>query len=340
VNALKQKILKRIAAEGPISVAHYMSMCLNDPAHGYYTTHDPFGRAGDFVTAPEVSQMFGEVVGLWFVQAWLDHGMPEAFDLVELGPGRGTLMADMLRAAKVRPEFLKAAHVTLVETSPHLREMQKAKLQNAGIEIRWENLFTAIPPDNPLYLMANEFLDALPIIQLEKTKSGWRERKIAAQQDDLVFSLDENPSEHIAPARFRDAPPHSIFEFSPAQHALVAGVASRIAAHGGAALIIDYGHEHSGLGDTFQAVKAHTFADPLAEPGEADLTAHVDFEALAAIAKANGAKVFGPVTQKTFLESLGVRARAEKLGQQREAERLTSPKEMGMLFKVMALCEP
>ena len=338
MSVLKEKILRRIANEGPITVAQYMEMALYDPEHGYYMKGDPFGAKGDFITAPEVSQIFGELIGLWFVQAREDRGRPNPFNFVELGPGRGTLMADMLRAAKVRPQFLEAAKVVLVETSPALRTIQQQTLK--GVEIRW---CAELPNDAPLFLVANEFLDALPINQFVKTEDGWHERMIAAKNDNLVFEVSKKAVDHQP----GEAPIGAIFEQSAAAAAIVGDVARRIAKSGGAALFIDYGHEQSGFGDTLQAVRVHKHADPLADPGNADLTAHVDFGAVARCARQAGAKTFGLLPQSTFLRALGIEARATKLKEAADAEarqavdqaveRLTFPSQMGSLFKVMAV---
>jgi NADH dehydrogenase [ubiquinone] 1 alpha subcomplex assembly factor 7 len=350
VSALKEKILRRIASEGPITLAQYMQMALYDPQYGYYMKGDPFGVKGDFITAPEVSQIFGELIGLWFVQAWEDRGRPKRFHFVELGPGRGTLMADMLRAAKVRPAFLEAAHVSLVETSPALREIQQRTLQLEMLPIAWTTRLDKITGSAPLFLVANEFLDALPITQYVKTDHGWCERLVAADGKKLVFTLSAKAeTDFPIPSLSGNAPSDSIFEFSAAAQEVIGAVAKRIAQSDGAALFLDYGHERSDIGDTFQAVKAHHFTDALTGPGDADLTAHVDFEALVQIAIAAKAKVFGPLSQAVFLDALGVRVRAEMLKRKADAatrtdissavERLINRDQMGTLFKVMALAQ-
>jgi NADH dehydrogenase [ubiquinone] 1 alpha subcomplex assembly factor 7 len=359
--ALKEKILSLIRASGPISLSDYMMLALYDSEHGYYTTRDPFGVAGDFTTAPEMSQMFGELVGAFLVQAWEDRGRPARFHLVELGPGRGTLMADILRAARVRPGFAEAARVTLIETSPVLRAAQAKTLEKeftspkmgsptprSGVgqgDIRWTTAIDEIPDDAPLFLVANEFFDALPIRQYVKATRGWHERRIGADGDKLVFALAPDPTPGPAGP---DAPEGAVFETSPAARAIVTETATRIAHSGGMALIIDYGPAQPGLGDTFQAVKAHAYTDPLAEPGEADLTAHVDFAMLADAARAAGARAHGPVTQEAFLESLGIAARAAALSRaapdqtadiKAVIDRLTGKEQMGWLFKVLALSD-
>jgi NADH dehydrogenase [ubiquinone] 1 alpha subcomplex assembly factor 7 len=345
---LKPKILNLIRANGPIGVSDYMLLALYDSEHGYYTTRDPLGVDGDFTTSPEVSQIFGELIGVFLVQAWEDRGRPKRFHLAELGPGRGTLMADILRTSRVRPGFGEAAHVTLIETSPALRAAQ-AKILGSGA-IRWVSALDEIPADAPLFLVANEFFDALPVRQFVKAKGGWHERMVAADGDKLVFALAPAATPLDAP----DAPEGAVFEISPAARAIANLAATRIARTDGVALIVDYGHAHSGcltesrLGDTFQAVKAHKPADPLAEPGEADLTAHVDFTALSDAARAAEGYVFGPTPQGYFLDQLGIKQRAERLKRAAPNEakdidaavhRLADPDQMGTLFKVMAICE-
>jgi NADH dehydrogenase [ubiquinone] 1 alpha subcomplex assembly factor 7 len=346
VTALKRTILKLIEAQGPLTVAQYMAMALGDPEHGYYIRRDPLGR--DFITAPEVSQMFGELIGLFFVQAWEDRRRPETFRLVELGPGRGTLMADMMRAAaKSRPQFVDAARIVLVETSPALRAIQERTL--ASLRVHWAAQLEDIPPGGPLFLIANEFFDALPIRQFVKAERGWHEQMVVSRDDDLSFALTpDTVPESVIPDAARHAPTGSFFEINAAATAIVHETARRIADAGGLALIIDYGHAETASGNTLQAVKANAYCDPLAEPGEADLTAHVDFAALAAAAESAGARVLGPVAQGTFLEALGLRARADRLKRdnaEKAAEidaavaRLTAPQQMGTLFKALAVYE-
>ena len=345
MSALKEKIRRLIRAQGPISVAQSMQMALGDPKHGYYMRRDPLGR--DFITAPEVSQIFGELIGLFFVQAWEDRGRPKRFHLVELGPGRGTLMADMLRAAKIRPAFVEAAEITLVEMSPVLRSVQAKTLE--GARVQWRNHLREVPSDAPLFLVANEFFDALPARQFVRGERGWHERMVTAEDEALVLALAPAAmSPEIIPAALRDAPAGSIYEISPASQAIVTEITQRILQQDGLALIIDYGHSKSGVSDTFQAVKDNRYADPLAEPGEADLTFHVDFAALAAVATEGGAQVCAVQTQGAFLGALGIQARAARLKQaapdQAKAidaavERLTDPAHMGSLFKTIAICE-
>jgi NADH dehydrogenase [ubiquinone] 1 alpha subcomplex assembly factor 7 len=317
-----------------------MAIALTDPEFGYYMRRDPLGR--DFVTAPEVSQIFGELIGLFLVQAWEDRGRPRRFSLIELGPGRGTLMADILRAAKIRPGFGEAAQIVLVETSPALRTVQRQTLN--GVPVQWVHGLDDLGK-GPCFVIANEFFDALPVQQFVRSDHGWHERTVAARGDDLVFAL----SETSASSRFGEAPLGSILEVGTEAIAAIRTISHRVAKSGGAALIVDYGYAGPSLGDTFQAVKRHAYADPLADPGEADLTFHVDFAALASAAQSQGARVFGPIAQSAFLSALGIHLRAERLKQSAPeqaseidaaVERLTSPKQMGTLFKVLALAAP
>lgn len=343
---LKEKLLGLIRETGPITLSQYMQMALLDPVCGYYVTRDPLGR--DFITAPEISQIFGELIGLFFVQAWEDRGKPDRFHLVEVGPGRGTLMADMLRASRIRPAFAAAAEICLIEISPALQAVQAATLGDARVV--WRRDFREVPDDAPLFLVANEFFDALPVRQFIRTQRGWHERMVGAEGDGLVFAAapDPAPNETI-PAALRDAPAGSVFEVSPASHSVAREIAGRIAQHGGVALIVDYGHERTAIGDTFQAVKAQRYADPLAEPGEADLTFHVDFATLAHAARDAGAQTSIIVTQAQFLTALGIGLRAERLKRESPEnaesidaaiDRLTNLTQMGSLFKVLALSAP
>jgi NADH dehydrogenase [ubiquinone] 1 alpha subcomplex assembly factor 7 len=347
VNALKRKILKLIEAQGPLTVAQYMAIALGDPEHGYYMRRDPLGR--DFITAPEVSQIFGELIGFFFMQAWEDRWRPKAFQLVELGPGRGTLMADLMRAAaKVRPEFVHAAQITLVETSPTLRAKQAETL--ASLPVNWVSRFEDVPADGALFLVANEFFDALPIHQFVKGERGWHELMVISDGDELRFTLTPDtvpPS--VIPESVRKARADAVAEVSPGATGIVRRIASRIAGRtGGVALIVDYGHAQTAAGNTLQAVKKNEYVDVLAEPGEADITAHVDFGPFADAAHETRARVLGPVSQGAFLEALGIHARANRLKRDNPertseidsaVERLTSPQQMGTLFKVLAIYE-
>jgi len=337
-----------IAAEGPMPVSRYVALCLGHPRHGYYMTRDPFGVAGDFVTAPEISQIFGELIGLWAATVWRMMGEPGRFRLVELGPGRGTLMADALRAARIVPGFAAAASVHLVETSPVLRRAQAATLAGQGAEAVWhQGVDDAL--DGPAIVIANEFLDALPLDQFVRRRGGWHERLVGLDAEGaLVFGLAPEATVGIDLA----AAEGSVLERPHAAAGVVARVGAHLAAAGGAALFIDYGAVRSGFGDTLQAVRRHGFADPLAEPGEADLTVQVDFAQMAATARAAGAAVHGPVTQAAFLESLGIAARVERLiaratpeqarGVAAGASRLVARgmTAMGELFKVLAVAAP
>jgi SAM-dependent MidA family methyltransferase len=340
VSALKEKIVSLIRAQGPITIAQYMQIALGDPFHGYYIARDPFGR--DFVTAPEVSQIFGELVGLFFVQAWEDRGRPDSFHLVELGPGRGTLMADMLRAAgTVRPGFVRAAKIVLLETSPMLRSIQKKTLEPHAPA--WALRLAEIADDKPVYLVANEFFDALPIRQFVLSEKGWHERMIATEGDNLVFALTPDPQ----PVGFdaRGGAIGAVRETNHNAEAMTVEIGTKITETNGVGLVIDYGYSTRGFGDTFQAVKENAYADPLESPGEADLTAHVDFAALKNAAAAGGADVAGPIPQGDLLRRLGIGVRADRLKSatpeksseiDSAVERLTGEKEMGSLFKAMA----
>jgi NADH dehydrogenase [ubiquinone] 1 alpha subcomplex assembly factor 7 len=344
--SLKARIAALIEAQGPMAIAQFMTLALLDPKEGYYATRDPIGA--DFTTAPEVSQMFGEMVGLWLVQCWADQGCPKNPRLVELGPGRGTLMADILRAAAVAPEFLADLDVVLVEASPVLSAIQAERLRGSGADISWQAQFDDSLTDRPLFLVANEFFDALPVRQFVRTDRGWCERVVTlAPNGDLAFALAPVPAPRpMIPQDREGAPDGGVYETSPASLALAEDISRIIAARGGAALIIDYGYGAvTGYGETLQAVGGHQFADVLAEPGEDDLSAHVDFAALAAAGTRGGAKVAGPATQGAFLATIGITERAEQLMKAHPAEaadmlkaveRLIGPDQMGTLFKVLA----
>ncbi len=344
---LSALLRRRIQAAGPITVGDYMAEALGHPEHGYYRTRDPLGAAGDFITAPEVSQMFGELVGLWCAEMWRASGAPDPVLLVELGPGRGTLMADALRAARMAPEFTRALSVNLVETSPVLRERQRETL--AGQEAAWRDSIDDVP-GGPLLLVANEFFDALPVRQFERTKAGWRERMVGLDGERFCVALapGESAAAALIPEAVRKAARQGdVAEIRPAVLAVVRTIGERIARFGGAALIVDYGHAAPAVGDTLQAVRNHESCDWLVDPGEADLTAHVDFAILARAAREAGAAAHGPVPQGAFLTALGLPVRADRLrreatpAQARDIEaacrRLIDPAEMGTLFKVLAL---
>lgn len=336
--SLKGRMLARIARMGPISLADYMAECLHDPKFGYYATRDPLGTKGDFITAPEVSQMFGELIGLWLAQVWMDQGEGKAA-LVELGPGRGTLMADILRATKGVPGFHDAVTLHLVEASPVLHAAQAETL--AAYAPTFHDSIGDVP-EGPTLLVANEFFDALPIRQFQMSDKGdWQERQIGAADDTLIWGFAPP-----APLETRDGfTPGMIVETCAPAEAIAQEVGRRVAM-GGAALILDYGDWHS-TGDTFQAMSGHAFADPLDAPGEADLTAHVAFEP---IARAACAQASALTTQGVFLERLGITSRAQALAKGLSGaaldshiaahRRLTHPDEMGTLFKVLALIPP
>ncbi len=337
---LAHLLIDRIRAGGPITVAEYMAECLLHPVHGYYNTREPFGAAGDFTTAPEISQMFGELFGLALAQAWLDQGAPAPFTLAELGPGRGTLMADVLRATAGVPGFHAAARIVLVEASPRLRDVQAATLSRFTLPMTWLNDVDALPLA-PLYLLANEFLDALPIRQFRNQSGIWHERLVGLAAGQLAFGLSAPLERAPDAAAFRTASPGALVEDCAPARQVTATIAARITQHGGLAYLIDYGGWRS-QGDTLQALRAHAFDAPLAHPGEADLTAHVDFEPLAALTPAHAFD-----TQGAVLDRLGIAARADRLARSLTGDRLeshlaayrrlTHPEEMGSLFKVLAL---
>lgn len=344
MTALKDILMRQIRAQGPITVAEYMTQCLLHPRHGYYTTRDPFGRSGDFITAPEISQMFGEMLGLLVAQVWSDQGRPAPFSLAELGPGRGTLIDDALRATTRVPGFHDALRLHLVEASPVLRDLQAARLNTYAPQFH-ESVDTL--PQQPLFLIANEFFDALPIRQFVRKGDGWAERMVGIEGNALSFGLSP-PAPLVQLAhRLEDTEEDQMVEFCPGYFPIISAIGTQIMTHGGFAMIIDYGDWRS-HGDTLQALHQHRFDDPLAHPGEADLTAHVDFEALARAAE--------PLTptqmtnQGALLERLGITARAQVLATTLDGDalqthiaahrRLTHPQEMGHLFKTLALYPP
>jgi SAM-dependent MidA family methyltransferase len=352
LSPLEKEIRRTIAATGPMPVATYISLCLTHSQHGYYVTRDPFGASGDFTTSPEVSQMFGELMGLWAAAVWQMMGSPQPARLIELGPGRGTMMRDALRAVQVVPDFRDAVSVELVEISPVLRDLQRNMIVDTGIMPTWHESLADVP-SGPCVILANEFVDALPVHQVVKQADGWHERVIGLNASGkFVFGIAPEPIEHflpMVPRHLRDAPTGSIFEWRPDNLAFEIG---RRVRDNGAALIIDYGHAESAIGDTLQAVGQHAFADPLEAPGSVDLTAHVDFQALGRAAESMGAAIYGPVEQSEFLLRLGIAERAESLKMRATPEqaaqidaaltRLThgSRTGMGQLFKVLALGDP
>ena len=332
--SLKDLLIRQIESTGPITVTEYMAECLLHPTYGYYATRDPFGTTGDFTTAPEISQMFGEMLGLCLAQTWMDQGSPPQFILAEIGPGRGTLMRDMLRATAGVPNFKPQVH--LIEASETLRKIQADTIGQAT----WHTDISTLP-DLPLYLIGNEFFDALPIHQYTRQGAGWAERYIGAANGDLIFGL--KPATPDLDHRLDDTKDGDIVEVCAALPPIVTFASHQIQAHGGAAIFIDYGDWRS-KGDTLQALQNHAFADPLADPGNADLTTHVDFEA---IAKASQSAVTAMTPQGVLLERLGITPRAQALAQNlggdaldahiKAHRRLTHPDEMGTLFKTVAL---
>ncbi len=340
MTALLPHLLRRIAADGPMSVADYMTECLLNPDYGYYATRDPFGTGGDFTTAPEISQMFGELLGLCLAQSWLDQGAPAPFTLTELGPGRGTLMADVLRATRPVPGFHNAMRLHLVEASAHLKTIQRETLSDHNIT--WCDSVDNLPA-LPLFLLANEFFDALPIRQFVRRGAGWAERRIGARDGALGFGLSAPLPVAALDHRLEDTTEGDIVEHSPMSGTIMYSIANLVAEKGGAVIAVDYGGWRS-LGDTLQALHQHKQIDVFAHPGDSDLTAHVDFEALARAARPLSAT--GMTPQGVLLERLGITARAQHLAQSLRGtalethiaahRRLTHPQEMGTLFKAIA----
>ena len=349
---LEQRLIDLIKLKGPMTVADFMADALGHPHDGYYMRQAAIGAEGDFTTAPEISQIFGELIGLWLVEAWRGMGSPKHFNLVELGPGRGVLMADILRVARLRPEFTKSAMVWLLETSGRLRHEQQKRLRTSEVKPFWADEFADIPPA-PSLIIANEFFDCLPICQFERVKNGWRERLVGLDPDEkkLAFVLGRTPPppEIILPG-VSESKLGDVYETSSAARDFAAEICALVTEHGGHALIIDYGHMASGLGDTLQAVHNHQYSPPLASPGLADVTAHVDFDALCRTIIDNGAIAHGPVTQGRFLESLGLSLRVEMLCEDKNAHqteticagatRISAPNRMGEIFKVLCVSSP
>ncbi|MCK0150412.1 SAM-dependent methyltransferase [Marivita sp. S6314] len=345
---LSDILRKQIKTTGPLTIAQYMATCLLHPTHGYYTTQEAFGAAGDFTTSPEISQMFGEMIGLCLAQCWMDQGQPANCVLAELGPGRGTLMADVMRATKGVPGFHDAVRLHLIEASPRLRALQATALR--GYDPVWHESVDGLPDDGPVFCIANEFFDALPIRQFQRDPNGWREVMVGLTEDDSLHRglSDAAPIEALD-HRLDDTDVGVLVETGAHATAVMDTLARRILDGGGAALIIDYGGWRS-VGDTFQAVQAHQPTDPFTAPGHADLTAHVDFEPLADTAQAIGCAVTPLTSQGVFLERLGITARAQGLakslgGTALESHvaahrRLTHPEEMGSLFKVLGIHSP
>jgi SAM-dependent MidA family methyltransferase len=349
---LQSEIKKLINSSGPMPVWRYMELCLMHPQHGYYVSRDPLGREGDFTTSPEVSQMFGELLGLWAASVWKSIDSPPLLRLVELGPGRGTMMADALRALRVLPPLYQTLSVHLVEINPVLREKQKSTLSGVR-NIYWHDHIDEVP-EGPSIILANEYFDVLPIHQVVKQKTGWHERVVELDASGkLVFGAAAEPTprfELLLPPLVRAAPVGAVFEWRPDSE--IMKIATRVRDQDGAALIIDYGHLRSDAGDTFQAIARHSFTDPLKAPGQADVTAHVDFQALGRAAEDLGARVHGPVTQGEFLKRIGIEQRAATLMAKATHEvsadidgalkRLTEGGRggMGSMFKVLGISEP
>jgi len=349
---LLSEIRKLIKSSGPMPVWRYMELCLMHPDHGYYVSRDPLGREGDFTTAPEVSQMFGELLGLWAASVWRAIGQPPLLRLIELGPGRGTMMADALRALRVLPPLYQSLTIHMVEVNPVLRDKQRLTLSGVR-NITWHDSIDDVL-EGPAVIFANEYFDVLPIHQMVKRETGWHERTVDIDNNDrLVFGHMPEPTprfEVLLPPLVRAAPVGAVFEWRPDNE--IMKIARRVRDQDGAAVIIDYGHLRSDAGDTFQAIARHSFADPLKNPGQADVTAHVDFQALARAAEDLGARVHGPQTQGDFLKRLGVEARAATLMAKASPEasedidgalkRLTDSGRggMGSMFKVIGISQP
>ena len=343
---LEELIRARILENGPMPVAEYMELCLGHPQHGYYMKGDPFGVEGDFITAPEISQVFGELIGLWAAVTWQQMGEPEKIMLIECGPGRGTLMRDLLRAAELVPGFANAIELHLIETSPAMRDRQRVTL-SASSPV-WHDTLDTVPP-GPAILVANEFLDALPIRQFVRTGGLWAERCVGLDGEQLVFMAGTAVTDISAPDGDTPVADGQIFETCPAALEFADALNNRLNSAQGAALFIDYGHVRSAPGDTLQAVHGHMYANPLTKPGYADLTAHVDFEAFGKRLGSGGARLMGPVTQREFLTNLGIGPRTDRLAENasaanaqeiREAtERLIASDQMGDLFKVMVAAD-
>jgi NADH dehydrogenase [ubiquinone] 1 alpha subcomplex assembly factor 7 len=338
MTALAGIIRQMIAEDGPMPIDRYMGLCLGHPQHGYYMTRDPFGRAGDFTTAPEISQVFGELIGVWVAQVWQLMGEPRHFALVELGPGRGTLMADILRVLAKAEKCLKAASVQFVETSPVLRDAQASRVPQAT----WHHTVASLPP-LPTILIANEFFDALPIRQFERKQGRIFERCVGLAGDNFAVGLV--PSPQLLPFKA-----DGVFEDGVFRNTVAAQLADHLKTLGGAALVIDYGHLRSALGDTLQALRNHAPCEITHHPGDADITSHVDFETLGRSFVRGGARLAGVMTQGDFLNAMGLEARTQRLAQSLNGEaqaqflaasnRLAAQGQMGEMFKCLAVTSP
>ena len=352
MNPLEQRIKDQIRTSGPITVAEYMTLCLLDPVHGYYPTRDPLGSDGDFITAPEISQMFGEVLGLWVLQCWKDLGSPKTVTLVELGPGRGIMMSDIMRAARLDPDFQKAVNVVLIEASPALEAVQGQTLGRFNVPVSWAADLKSLPK-TPTIILGNEFLDCLPIRQLiQKDRfagaGGWHERMVMLDDDRLSFGAAPEPISPLLqaalPADHKDAKNGDLMEICPAAHQTLDQINSHFENHPGRALFIDYGPAETEFGDTLQALKRHEKVGVFSAPGNTDLTARVDFSALSEFAQSIDLRFAPAVTQSEFLSKLGIEIRALTLAKSkpdakpklsRQLERLMAPEQMGTLFKAV-----
>ncbi|XBQ15057.1 MAG: SAM-dependent methyltransferase [Oceanicaulis sp.] len=352
---LAERLRARIREEGPLPVSAYMAEALFDPMAGFYATKDPLGAGNDFITAPEISQMFGELCGLWAAEVWAQMGAPAPVQLIELGPGTGRMMSDMLRASRAAPGFLDACDVTLVEASPALKMVQGRTLSKAPVPVRWARRIEDAAA-GPCVIVANEFLDCLPIRQAVRIEGVWRERVVGIAPDDpetfaLGLGAVLSPADlESLPEPLREAPEGALVELRPADGPLIEEIARRLKAAPGYALFIDYGSDAPEFGDTLQAIRRHQKVDPLDAPGTADLTAWAAFDRFGALARAAGLDVYGAEGQGAFLKGLGIEHRAAALSRGQDAEgrgriarqlqRLVDPEEMGTLFKVMALASP
>jgi len=346
--ALKERLAREIALTGPMTVADFMTRCLHDPQDGYYATRPAIGATGDFITAPMISQMFGELVGLWAIELWHRLGAPERVRLVEVGPGDGTLMADALRAARLAPDFLQAVDLILIEPSAPLREAQARMLADSDVHPRWVSALDRVETDAPVILIANEVLDCLPARQFVRTEDGWAERRVGVTDDGaLQFGLVKITGGFKRPEY--DVEPGQTVEISEQQAGFGRDLAALIKAASGAALLIDYGRAKAAAGDTLQALRRHAKVDPLADPGEADLTQWADFPTVLEAAVHSGADVTGCLGQGEFLHLLGIEARADRLKSgrpdatpviDRQLARLTADDQMGTLFKACAIFSP
>ena len=346
--ALKDRLAREIALTGPMTVADFMTRCLHDPQDGYYATRPAIGATGDFITAPMISQMFGELIGLWAIELWHRLGAPERVRLVEVGPGDGTLMADALRAARLAPDFLQAVDLILIEPSAPLRAAQARMLADSDVHPRWVSALDRVETDAPVILIANEVLDCLPARQFVRTEDGWAERRVGVTDDgELQFGLVKITGGFKRPEY--EVEPGQTIEISEQQAAFGRDLAALIKAADGAALLIDYGRARAEAGDTLQALRRHQKVDPLADPGKADMTQWADFPTVLEAAVHAGADVTGCLGQGEFLHLLGIEARADRLKSgrpdaapviDRQLARLTGEDQMGTLFKACAIFSP